>query len=335
MSEISQNNNTNKDEIDLLDLFKRMGNTLSLWGRALGRAFLISVVFLLRRWLPLGLSLLLGIGASYLLKTTSESYYTTDLVVRNNINSKSGNVSYNSDMINFVNRLHTLCTQANKTALAEALSIKPELAKNIKDINAFWIIDKGNDGIPDAVDYSNSHNVYDTINVRMIDRFDIRVKTASAQELNLLQKGILSFIKKDSIFQQRNRLRLAQTNTLINRYTFDITQLDSLQKIKYFEETKNKMPYSSGQIVFLQDQKMQLFYGDIYSLYSSKQALESERDLYPDIVTVLSNFDLPSRPDNGTFFYSKKIIPLFLGITLIVLIFLANRRKLKEVYNKY
>ena len=50
-------NNTNKrmsgdDEIDLLDLFRRMGRTLTRWANALGRAFLISIVFLLKRWLP-------------------------------------------------------------------------------------------------------------------------------------------------------------------------------------------------------------------------------------------------------------------------------------------
>jgi hypothetical protein len=328
MSENSQNKNVKDDEIDLLDLFRRMGRTLSSWGRAICQAFLISVVFLLRRWLPLGVSLVIGAGVSYLLKTTSESFYSSDMGIRNNAIS-------NADMIAYINKLHTFCKENNDPALSNALSIESEKVKNILDISAYWIIDKNKDGIPDFVDYANTHDVYDSINVRMQDRLDIRVKIKSPQELSLLQNGIISFIKKDSLYQQRNRVRLRQNKELLTRLDYDILQLDSLQQIKYFVETKNRQPPNGGQMIFLQEQKTQLIYADIYSLYSRKQGLESERDLYPDIVTVLSDFNLPARPDNGMLFYGKKYIPLFFGITLIILILLANRNKLKEVYKKY
>lgn len=339
MSEITQNKNTSSDEIDLLDLFRRMGKTLSRWFNAIGRAFLISIVFLLRRWLPLGLSLVVGVLISYLLKTSSDSFYTSDMVVRNNINininSKLNRVSYNADIISYINRLHSLCVESNRTGLAEALGLDSKTAGNIKDINAYWIIDKGKDGIPDEVDYTNNHSVYDTTNVRMLDRIDIRVKISSPQELGLLENRIVTFIKKDSVFQKRNRVRLTHLNILIARYDYDILQLDSLQKIKYFEESKNMLPKIGGQLIFLQEQKTQLLYNDIYSLYSSKQSLESERDLYPEVVTILSDFNLPSRPDNGTLFYGKRIIPFLFGFTLIILILLFNRKKIKDIYNKY
>ena len=328
MSENSQNKNVKDDEIDLLDLFRRMGKTLNRWFRALGRAFLISVVFLLRRWLPLGVSLVAGIGVSYFLKTTAESFYISDMVIRNNAIS-------NNDMISYIDRLHTFCKENNKGALANALSLKPEMVKTIKDISAFWIVDKKREGISGVVDYSSKSNVYDTINVRIQDRLDIRVKTISPQELLLIQSGIISYIKKDTVIQQRNRVRIRQNRELLARLNYDILQLDSLQKIKYFEETKSRQPKNGGQMIFLQEQKTQLIYEDIYTLYARKQTLESERDLYPDIITVLSDFNLPAKPDNGALFYGKKIIPLFFGITLILLILLANRKKFREVYNKY
>lgn len=333
MIENSDNKNTRNDEIDLLDLSKRMGRTLSYWGRTVGRAFLISIVFLLKRWLPLGISMVAGIGVSFYLKTTTEPSFTSDMVLRNNTDK----IVYNADMISCINRLHTICKESNYTALAKALSFQPDSVKNIKDISAFWIIDRKNDGIPDEVDYTNSHDVYDTINLRMPDRFDIRVKivSPSPQELILLQNGIISFINNDSLFKQRNQLRLRQNRELLARLDYDILQLDSLQKVKYFEETRSHKPQTGGQFVFLQDQKTQLVYPDIYALYSKKQELESERDLYPGIVTVLSDFNLPVRPDYGTLYYSRHFIPLFLLITVIILIFIANRKKLKEVYNKY
>ncbi len=116
---------------------------------------------------------------------------------------------------------------------------------------------------------------------------------------------------------------------------YDIKQLDSLQKVKYFEETRNMTPKPGGQIIFLQEQKTQLIYPDIYTLYTKKQEIESDLDLYGGIVTVLSDFSLPAIRDNGTMYYSKKIVPYLVGITLLFLILIANQKWIKDVFNKY
>jgi hypothetical protein len=130
-------------------------------------------------------------------------------------------------------------------------------------------------------------------------------------------------------------VRLRQNHELLSRYDYDILQLDSLQKVKYFEETRNVKPASGGQIVFMQEQKTQLVYGDILSLYSRKQELEGERDLYKNIVTIISDFSLPTRRENGAFYYGKYLIPIFFFLTLFILILLANHNRLEEIYKKY
>jgi hypothetical protein len=328
MSKESSNKDIRNDEIDLMDLFRRIAKTFSSWLKALGRGILISIVFLFRKWLPLALSVVAGVLVSLLLRTSFAPYYTADMVVRNNTVTVA-------DMIPYINRLHTYSLGKNKNALSEALSLSPAVISNIKDISAFWIIDKGRDGIPDNVDYKNNHNVYDTINVRMKDRFDIRVKTNEPQELILIRDGIISFLNKDSLFQQKNRLRLKQNDDLILRLKYDILQLDSLQKVKYFEETRNKQPKNGGQMIFLQEQKTQLVYTDIYTLTARKQGLETERVIYPGMVTVLSEFTIPANRVNGVIYYGERIIPFFFFATILVMIFLANRKRLKEVYKKY
>lgn len=328
MSENSTNKNVRDDEIDLFDLFSRIGKRFNRWMNALGRAFLTSLIFLLRRWLPVSLSLVAGVGLSFLLKTSSTSFYTSDLILRNN-------TIPNGDMIAYLNRLHAYCEEKNFNALAEAVALTPEQVNNIIDISAFWIIDKGRDDISDYVDYKNKHNIYDTINVRMQDRLDIRVRINSPQEFPNIRRGLISYINSDSLFQQRNRFRIRQNHELLFRLNYDIVQLDSLQKVKYFEDTRIKQPLTGGQMVFLQEQKTQLVYTDIYSLYSRKQALEAERDLYNGIVTVLSEFSLPSKQENGAIYYGKFVIPILFGITVIILILIANRKKLKEIYNRY
>jgi hypothetical protein len=341
MSEITTpDKNVRNDEIDLLDLFKRMGRTLNRWGNALGRAFLVSIVFMVKRWLPLGLSIIAGIGISFILKTTSDSSYTSDMVFRNNLESLDlkthrDNSGTTAELISKINKLHSLCNENNSTGLSQALEMKPESVKNISDISAFWIIDQGRDGIPDYVDYKGNHSPSDTNNIRMQDRLNIRVKINSPLDLNSVRDGIIMFIEKDSLFQQRNRVRLKQNHDLLVRLSSDILELDSLQKVKYFEETRNMKPGNGGQIVFMQEQKTQLVYNDIYFLYARKQNLESERDLYKGIVTILSDFSLPTKRDNGAMYYGKSIIPFFFLVTLLILILTANRRKLQEIYQKY
>ena len=329
MSENTTNNkNVRDDEIDLLDLFRRMGRTLSLWINALGRAFLISIVFLLRRWLPLGLSIAAGLGVSYLLKTTSASSYTSDMTLRSNAVATS-------ELISYINRLHTFCLEGNSIALSDALSVNSESVGNIIDISAFWIIDMNKDGIPDYVDYKNNHDVYDTTNIRMQDRLDIRVKIKSPQELGLVRTSIEKYIEKDSLFQQQNRVRLRQNGEMLTRLDYDIVQLDSLQKFKFFQETKNLLPKNGQQMIFLQEQKTQLIYPEIQNLYARKQALEADRELYKNIVTVLSDFSLPAKRENGGMYYGKLVIPIVFFLTLLILIILANRKKLDEIYKKY
>lgn len=340
MPESTTNKNVRDDEIDLLDLLRRMGKTINQWLKALAVAFLISVVFLVKKWLPLGLSILAGVGISYFLKTTSSSSYTSDIIFRNNLvlmdlKTQRDNSGTTAEIISKINKLHNFCTEENSSALSDALSMKQVAVKNISDINAYWIIDQSRDGIPDYVDYKGTHNAYDSINIRMQDRLDVRVKINSPQELNLIRDGIVKFIEGDSLYQQRNRVRLRQNSELLSRLNFDIIQLDSLQKVKYFEETRNMKPGNGGQIVFMQEQKTQLVYNDIYSLYTQKQKLETERDLYKGIVTVLSDFSLPARRENGGLYYARFVVPLCFLTVLFILIILANRKKLKEIYEKY
>lgn len=328
MSETTNNKNFSNDEIDLLDIFRRMGRSIGRIVRSIGRGILISVVFLFRKWLPILLSVILGVGAAYLFKIATPSLYTSDLVLRTNANSPS-------EMIAYVNRLHTYCKENNLSALSDAISIPEKDIKNISDISAFWIIDNGRDGIPDIVDYFNTHNIYDTINIRMKDRLDIRVNINAPQALIKVKNGIINFINADSLFQQMNRVRLGQNREMLTRISYDILQLDSLQKFKYFEETKNMQPKNGGQMIFLQEHNTQLVYPDIHSLYTRKQALEADLTLYKDITTTLSEFSIPTRRVNGGTYYAIRIVPIFFGLTILILILLANRKNLEEVFRKY
>jgi len=316
------------DEIDLLELFRRMGRTLLKWLQAAGRAFLVSFFFLLKNSFILALSILLGAGVSYLFKWTSKPFYKSEITIKSNTIS-------NDEMIPYINKLNLFLKEENLTAVASSLSTNPEKAETIRDIEAFWIIDMNNDSIPDFSDYRNKHNVYDTVNVRMKDRFVIRAEVSDPEDLILIRNGILYYINNNPVFQQKNDFRLKQNNEMLARLNYDINQLDSLQKIKYFEETRNRKPEEGGQMIFLQEQKTQLLYEDIYKLYKIKQKLDLENNLYPEIVTIINEFYVPNKRHNGGYYFGKVMIPLSFGLTLLFLILYKNRKKLREIYKRY
>ncbi|HPJ58589.1 MAG TPA: hypothetical protein PLV06_02600 [Bacteroidales bacterium] len=320
--------NTNADEVDLLDLFRQIGKSILRAGNNVGRAVLISVVFLLRNWLPLLASGIIGIGLSYLFKYTSPPLYQSNIVLRTNVGD-------NSDLIEKISRLHIYTKEKNQQKLQELLSLEGEIIKNIKDIDAFWIIDNNNDGIPDKVDYKRKHNVYDTLNVMMTDRFNVRVKIKDPVYLANVRSGLIRYIRSDSLLYQRNQIRIRQNKELISRIDYDIMLLDSLQKVKYFEETRNRLPKEGGQMIFLQEHSTQLVIDDIYSLYARKQLLETDLNLYKEVVTVLSDFSAPVRRTNGGKYYALRIVPAIFFLTLLLLILLANRKALSGVFDKY
>jgi hypothetical protein len=328
MPENTENKNVKDDEIDLLDLFKRMGKTISNWLNALGRAFLVTTVFLLKRWLPLGLSIIIGVGFSWMAKNNSKKIYSSELTIRSN-------AVPNSDMISYINRLHLFCIENDSLSLAAALAIPLEKVRSIADIEAFWAIDLGKDGVPDKIDYKNNYSVTDTVNIRMTDRFVVRARLTVSHDFPLLRERIIAYAGQNILFQQRNQVRLAQNKEIQERLVYDISQLDSLQKVKYFEETRSRIPSSGGQMIFLQAQNTQLIYTDIYALYARKQAIDREMELYNEVLTLLNDFTTPAIPINGLLSYGKTYIPFFFILTLLFLIVFANRKKLTEVYKKY
>ena len=328
MSEDTTNRPVRNDEIDLLDLFNRMGRTIRKWMNALGRAFLISVVFMVRRWLPLTISLVIGIIIAYFSDKSTNELYKSDLILKNN-------TVPNAEMMQYLDRLHTYCQKGDYAELSQLMKLPEDVVKEIKDIDAFWMISHKRERIPLYIDYERKFTVADTANTRMQDRMAIRLSTKSIINQDEVRNGIISFINSDSLLQQKNRLRLRQNKELLERLNIDIAELDSLQKLKYFEETKNTQSQKATQMIFLQQQNTQLIYNDIYNLYARRQELESQRDLYPEIITVLDDFSLPEAQIQNAFLSGKNIVIAFFLITLLVLAIIANRNKLIEIYNKY
>lgn len=328
MAENPENKPARNDEIDLLDLFRRMGNGLSRLFQKLGIAIVISIVFMFRNWIWLTISVALGIGLSFIMKNSLEDFYSSEMTI-------SSNAVTANEVISYTNKLHTFCLENNKEELAKALGLDQSKISMVKDIQAFKMIHKSKDGIPDYLDYTDRRSISDTLDAIMNDRLSISVNTSSPKELSEIKNGIFRFIEQNPFFAKQNAIRMTQNNEIIIRMDYDIKQLDSLQKIKYFEETKNKTAEKGGQLVFLQEQKTQLIYDEIYQLYIRKKYYEKQKDVFSGVITLLSDFTVPTKPKNGALYYGKTLIPIFFIVCIIVLVVFHNRKRLMETYNKY
>ncbi|MGI6079280.1 MAG: hypothetical protein ACOYCB_14185, partial [Fastidiosipilaceae bacterium] len=134
--------------------------------------------------------------------------------------------------------------------------------------------------------------------------------------------------------ENANAQRIRKLNELIERTNIDIRELDSLQKVKYFEETRSRMS-ETGQIVLLQEQQTQMFYRDIQYLMGKKQEYEMELALYPDVVSIISDFLPSSTRVNTAFYYSKVAVPCAFFLAIILLLLAKNRKRIVEVLNRY
>ena len=314
------------DEIDLLELFNKMGKGTKRFLINIWDIFLKVTVFFIRKSPYLIAFIILGFLVALLKFNTSERFYSSDMILRSN----SVN---NADMIAHINKLHFYGEEDNKQALAQSLNLDSSEVANLVGIEAFWIIDINRDGIPDLVDDRNRYD-QDTTVTHMSSRFDIRVKTLQPQSLDKVKDGILYHINTNRFFEKNNRIRLIQLRERIAKTQTELSELDSLQNYKYFEE-RQKGKFSEGQMVFLSEQETKLYHGSVFELYGSKQSLDRELDIYSDIVTVLDDFTPPAQPENSYLHIAKKWVIVCFLLGLVIVVVLSFRKDLISVYRKY
>ncbi|NOY37408.1 MAG: hypothetical protein GXO83_07510 [Chlorobi bacterium] len=312
-----QNKNKN-DEIDLLELFRIIGrkiNQMLLW---IVRAFLLIIVFFLRNALIISVFIVIGGLIGFAKYKLSKPYYSSEMIVRTNALGAG-------DFINYVNRLHTLAKDNNTPELSRLLAANDSVIQQIKDIQAYWIVDVNKDGIGDYTDYKNNFNLKDTTQRRLNNRVVVAVKVYNQKAFKLIQSGMHNYMISSPWVNQVNNNRKIQLKDLIAQIDNQISKLDSLENYEYFQ--KDQMPQAkNGQIVFLNEQEIKLFHNEIIRLYKLKQKYQKEQKIYSAPVTVIEDFTPLTRATNPLSKYIKIFILIF-GSVGILFVFI------KEQYN--
>lgn len=251
---MTENKNT-PQEIDLIELFSRMGNGISnlfsqffnLIGKILFWIFIAgkeSLKFSLKNIHILIAFALLGIVFGKFQVKRIIPYYRTNATVQTFTVSSS-------NLIEYTNTLSAVCKSQDSIALSQMLNISVSEAASIKSIDAYWLIDKNKDGVADEVDYENMFEP-DTVNnwEKIDNRFLVQLLIYYPGYIETIQNKFEAFLFTYPRLEQITAVKRRNLESEIKRINSELTILDSLKYYEYFIKDKERLEKNVGVIPF-------------------------------------------------------------------------------------
>lgn len=299
------------DEIDLLELFNRMGRGIKkgiLWVYRLVLDFL---KLILSKTVWILAFIIIGLIVAYVLYSNTRRYYSSEMTaISNSIN--------NTYVVSSINLLNDLFKQRNYSIAASYLNIDISRAQQIKSVEAFYTIDINKDRIPDYTDYKRLYSPKDTLVKRLDNYFVIRLEVYDEGVFAQVRDGIKSYIYKNKFIVDNNNERIRQNKILIGTIENEIRKLDSLQKVEYFELPQMQRA-SSNQMVVLNEKDRKLYHDQKLALEREKLKLEKDLNINSEPITVVQDFTPLSKAENPYSRYAVKI-----GLFFAILGFISS-----------
>jgi hypothetical protein len=301
------------DEIDLIEVFQKMGNGIvNLCNKLIHLLYQI-LLFFIRRAILIGVIVLIGLAIGFFRFKSTPRYYSSSLEAYSNAMSSL-------DMISYVNNINELFAEGNFTGLEEKLRMDSVKLTEVKNVKAYKVIDLNKDGITDLVDYDEKYQTSDTTISK--SRFVVKVEVFDQSVFPVIQESILKYIEDNKYIHDLNAIRKKQLNELIAKLDSEISTLDSLKKTEYFKKADDQLKTQAGQLLVMNEKTTQLYHPQIISLYKEKQGLEQQLELRTDPITIIQDFSALSVVENNLMHYLKifGIIGIVLGILIGILV---------------
>ncbi len=298
------------DEIDLLELFNRMGQSVKRGFTWFLNLILNFLLLLVRKSLWILTFSIIGLIIAYLLYQNTKRYYSSEMIAISNSTS-------NTILVSSVNLLNDIFIQKNYSIAANYLDIDLSRVKDIKSINAFYAIDINRDGLPDYFDYKQKYNPKDTTIKRLDNYFVVRLEVYDENVFDQVRNGIKNYIYKNKFIIDNNNERIRQNKILIEKIEGEINRLDSLQKVEYFEIPKMQKANAS-QMVVLNEKERKLYHDQKLSLERERLILERDLNINNEPITIVQDFTPLSKAENP---YSKYAI---IGIYFALIGFITS-----------
>jgi len=314
------------DEIDLLELFNRMGGGIKrgvLWTYRLILNFLMLIV---RKSLWIVAFTIIGLIVAYVLYQVSRRFYSSEMTaISNSIN--------NTYVVGSINLLNDVFKQKNYPIAANYLNIDINRVQEIKSIEAFYTIDINKDGLPDYTDYKWKYNPRDTTK-RLDSYFVIRLEVYDESIFAQVRDGIKNYIYKNKFILDNNNERIRQNKILIETIENEIRKLDSLQKVEYFELPQMQRA-TSNQMVVLNEKDRKLYHDQKLALEREKLRLEKDININSEPITVVQDFTPLSKAENPYTKYAISLGLLFAVLGFVISIFWQYKRDIYDlIFNR-
>lgn len=298
------------DEIDLIELFNRIGNSIKkgvMWIIDRLQDFFL---LLIRKSLWIVSFSIIGAIVGYTFFMATPRYYSSEMVA-------ISNALNNTYVVSSINLLDDLFKGGNHSIAANYLDINKDEALQIKSIGAYYGIDVNKDGLADYVDYKGEYNPKDTSVRRLSNFFYIKLEVYSESIFGKARDGLRKYINKNNFVIENNQVRIAQSEELIKSIDLEIKKLDSLQKIQYFEIPKSQKA-SNSQMVVLNEKEMKLYHEQILALRRQKLQLEKDLTINKEPITVVQDFTPLSKAENPVTKYLINWVAIFSLLGFIV-----------------
>lgn len=314
------------DEIDLIELMNKMGQALKRFFIWLYELIISLIRYILSKtfWI-LSFSIIGGLVGYYLYNNTPR-FYSSEMIAKSNSMN-------NSIIVNSINLLDELFVSQNYKALGVYLGMPIQEAEKIKSIAAFYAIDVNRDKLTDYVDYDKTYNPRDTTQKKLPDIFYLRISVFDETVFSSARDGIKQYLNTNPFVLENNSVRKAQTISLINEYKSQISKLDSLQKVQYFEVPKSQKA-GNGQMIILNEKEAKLYHTEIFNLYKKQLELEKDLALNPDPITIVQDFTPLSKADNPLIKFLKIWVLLFAVLGFLFAIGWQLRMKIWDAIRK-
>ncbi len=274
-------------EVDLLDLFASIGQGLKKLAISIYDIILWLLFFGIKQYKYLILFILLGAGLGSFKAFKGDDKYESGLLLRSNVVS-----SYELKAV--LDEVNMYFKNKNDESILRAqdlFSLDSTNLSYISSIKSHYVIDVYGDGTIDYYDLKDNSDPRDTVLARSKDYLYLVAQVTNPSVLPKLQQGLLKIISDNNYIKTANKTRLSHYQQELNTNTSEITLLDSLQKVKYFEKTIPQLKYVDNQLV-LGEKETQLFHIDKLHLIYRRKYLDEELKLYHDPVSVISDFSI-------------------------------------------
>lgn len=300
----AQKPDTKSDEIDLGQLFSRMGNGI----RSAWLGFMRFLADLRRIPIENKLSFLLiiiasiGVGVTYS-TMVRKNYYESKMILSSDyLNKRLAE--------NIVEKLNSLASESNKHGLAVTLGIDDSVANKISsfqisefmvetDVIELEVLKEQLRATAKTADKKVIDEVIQRIEIENRHAFEITVRTSHPSVVSTLEKAIVGHFRNNPYISKRVEIEEKNLIDLKNKLSKDISRLDSI-KFGIYESYKQMATQSKGSNnVFLGEKvvadPVEVFTQsiEIYDLYKKVNSdLYTRRDF--EVIDGFTEFSEPA-----------------------------------------